>query len=159
MVVNDKTVALCDLSKPFVMVSPVPASVLDAMNIGIVVTKLMLKGGTDILDWTIKCPSSNIDFMGAAQRRDPGILSKGEVTISSGGTLDCYSGPGKFPRKIVLVEQVKNMVEVACYSVIGRKLFHSGKCSFQFCSVLKFLYMKKDLSGLNPTGLEISFLL
>ena len=86
-----------ELFKPFVMVSPVPASVLDAMNIGIVVTKLMLKGGTDILDWTIKCPSSNIDFMGAAQRRNPGILSQGEVTISSGGTLDCYSGSGKFP--------------------------------------------------------------
>ena len=53
------------------------------------------------------------------------------------------------PRKIVLVEQVKNMVEVACYSVIGRELFHS-KCSFQHYSVLKFRYIKKDLSGFKP---------
>ena len=130
MVVNDKTVALCDLSKPFVMVSPVPASVLDAMDISIVVTELMLKGGTDILDWTIKGPSSNVDLMGATQGRNPRILSQGEVTIGSGGTLDCYSGSGKFPRKIVLVEQVEDVIQIACYSVIGCKLFHGDNAPF-----------------------------
>ena len=159
MVVNNKAVRFRHSFKSGIVVRSISASVLYMMNVAVVVADLMEEGSADVFNRTIKGSRSNIDFMGAAQRRNPGILSKGEVTISSGGTLDCYSGPGKFPRKIVLVEQVKNMVEVACYSVIGRKLFHSGKCSFQFCSVLKFLYMKKDLSGLNPTGLEIFSLL
>ena len=128
------------------------------VNVAVVVADLMEEGGTDVFNRTIKGSRSNIDLMGATQGRNPRILSQGEVTISSGGTLDCYSGPGKFPQKIVLVEQVKNMVEVACYSVIGRELFHS-KCSFQYCSVLKFRYIKKTCQALNPTGLEIFSLL
>ena len=99
MVVNDKTVALCDLFKPLVVIGAVSAGVLDAMNIGIVVADLMEEGSADVFNRTIKGPSSNVDLMGATQGRNPGILSKGEVTISSGGTLDCYSGPGKFPPK------------------------------------------------------------
>ena len=159
MVVNNKAVGFRYSFESGIVICPISAGVLYMVNVAVVVADLMEEGSADVFNRTIKGSSSNVDLMGAAQRRNPGILSKGEVTISSGGTLDCYSGPGKFPRKIVLVEQVKNMVEVACYSVIGRKLFHSGKCPFQFCSVLKFLYMKKDLSGLNPTGLEIFSLL
>ena len=158
MVVNNKAVRFRHSFKSGIVVRSISASVLYMMNVAVVVTDLMEEGSADVFNRTIKGSSSNVDLMGAAQRRNPGILSKGEVTISSGGTLDCYSGPGKFPRKIVLVEQVKNMVEVACYSVIGRELFYS-KCSFQYCSVLKFRYIKKTCQALNPTGLEIFSLL
>ena len=126
MMVNDKTVALCDLFKPLVVIGAISAGVLYMVNVAVVVADLMEEGGTDVFNRTIKGSRSNIDLMGAAQRRNPGILSKGEMAISSGGTLDCYSGSGKFPRKIVLVEQVKDVVEIPCYSVIGRELFHSG---------------------------------
>ena len=70
-----KTVTLRDLFKPLVVIGAISAGVLDAMNISIVVTNLMEEGSTDVFNRAIKGPSSNIDLMGAAQRRDPGILS------------------------------------------------------------------------------------
>ena len=88
MVVNDKTMGFRHSFKSGVVVGAVPAGVLYMMNVTVVVDHLMEQCGTGFLYRSGNCSSSNVDLMGAAQRRDPGILSKGEVTISSWGALD-----------------------------------------------------------------------
>lgn len=74
--------------KPLVVIGSPSGSVLDAMYIAVQVDHLMEQCGADILNGSCQGPSADIDLMGTAIGRNPGILSQGEMAVCSGSALD-----------------------------------------------------------------------
>ena len=73
--VNTQAVGFCDMLESYVVIGAAPATILDVMQETEIVDHLMEQCGTGFLYRSGNCSSSNIDFMGSAQCRNPGILS------------------------------------------------------------------------------------
>ena len=78
--------------KPLVVIGSPSGSVLDAMHIAVQVDHLMEQSCTDILNGSCQGSSADVDLMGTAIGRNPGIFSQGEMAVCSGSALDGDGG-------------------------------------------------------------------
>ena len=92
---HDQAVFLCCLFEPLVMIGASSGRVLDPMYIAVKMDHFMKQGGADVLDGSCQGPGSKVDLMGTAVDGNPGILSRREMPIDSGGTLDGDGGSCK----------------------------------------------------------------
>ena len=64
-----------------IVVGVASAAILNAVNVVPVVNHLMQKGGGNLFNGSGQGSRSDVDFMGTAQRGNPGVLTQREMTI------------------------------------------------------------------------------
>ena len=119
-----QTVALGNLFESLIVVGVASARVLDAIDMAVVMNHFVQERSADVLDGPCLCSCADVDFVAVAGNRYPSIIPHGEVTVGAGCRLYRDGRSYKCIFKIVLVEQVKELVQVTSNTVIGRKLFH-----------------------------------
>ena len=89
---NEKVAGFGKLLELAVVVGVASAAILNAIHIIVIVNHLMKESRNHFLDGSGKCSRSNVDFMSAAQFRNPGVFSQREVSVSLGSGLNCDGG-------------------------------------------------------------------
>ena len=92
MVVNIQSVRHCTIPEAAVVVGIATAAILNPPFIVVIMYHLMEQRCGNLFDGTGKGSGSDVDFVGAAQLRYPGIFPQGEVSVSLGGGLDSDGG-------------------------------------------------------------------
>ena len=90
----------------------------------LIMTALMQKCCYDKLNGTPDGSSTDVYFKAIACNGYPSVRSGREMSVGFGCTLDGDGGSSKCIFKIVLIQQVKNLVQIPCYTVIAGQLFH-----------------------------------
>ena len=93
MMSHNQTMRFCAVPESAVMVSSSTGTVLDAIDVAVVVHHLMQQCGADLFDRTGQGTGTQIDLMGSALLADPGVIPKGEMAVSFWGGLDGDGGP------------------------------------------------------------------
>ena len=75
-----------------VVVGVASAAILNAHLVVVVVNHFMEKGCGNFLNGSGQGSGTNVDFMGAAQRGNPGVLPQGKVTVGFWRGLDGDGG-------------------------------------------------------------------
>ena len=114
-----QTVALCNLFESLVVVGIASARVLDAIDMAVVMNHFVQERSADVLDGPCQCSRADVDFVAVAGNRYPSIIPHREVTVGAGCGLNCDGWSYKCTFKIVLVEQVKELVEIPRNAVIS----------------------------------------
>lgn len=125
VMLHDKAVTLGNLFEALVMVGVASAGILDSVDMAVVMDHLMQKRGADILDGPCQCSRADVDFVAVAGNRYPSIIPHREVTVGAGRGLNRDGRPYKCIFKIVVVQEVKELVQVTSNTVIRSQLFHS----------------------------------
>ena len=92
MVVNYQTMSQSRISELAVVVGVASAAILNALHIIVVVNHLVQEGGCNLFNGSGEGSCSNVDFVGAADLGNPGVLSQGEVSIGFWSGLDGDGG-------------------------------------------------------------------
>ena len=119
-----QTVALRNLLEALVVVGIASAGVFNAVDMAVVMDHLMQERSADILDGSGKRTGSDVYLVAIPCNGYPSVIPCGEMPVGAGCGLNCDGWSYKCTFKIVLVEQVKELVEIPRDTVIGRKLFH-----------------------------------
>ena len=93
MMIHDQTVCGGCVSELAVVVGVASAAVLNALHMVVVVNQFMKKSRNHFFNGSGESTGSNVDFVGAAQLGNPGIVTEGEVTIGTWGALNGDGGP------------------------------------------------------------------
>ena len=88
VVVNDQTVGEGCIPELSVVVGVASGTILNAVNMVVIVYHFMQKGGCHFFDGSGKCACADVDFVGASHFGNPGIFSQGEMAIGFWGGLD-----------------------------------------------------------------------
>ena len=119
-----QTVALRNLLEALVVVGIASAGVFNAVDMAVVMDHLVQERSADILDGSGKRTGSDVYLVAIPCNGYPSVIPCGEMPVGAGCGLNCDGWSYKCTFKIVLVEQVKELVEIPRDTVIGRKLFH-----------------------------------
>ena len=92
MVIDNQTVGFRCRLKLAVVIGVASAAILNPVNVVPVVNHLMQKGGGNLLNGSGQRSRSDVDFVGAAQRGNPGVLPQREMTIGFWRGLDGDGG-------------------------------------------------------------------
>ena len=124
VMLHDKAVTLGNLFEALVMVGVASAGILDSVDVAVVMDHLMQKRGADVFNRTGKRPCSDVDFVTVAGNRYPSIIPHREMPVGAGRGLYRDGRSYKCIFKIVVVQEVKELVQIPRDTIIGRKLFH-----------------------------------
>ena len=92
VVIYNQTVGFRCRFELAIVVGVATAAILNPVNVVPVVNHLMQKGGGNFLNGSGQRSSPDIDFVGAAQRGNPGVLPQGKVTVGFWRGLDGDGG-------------------------------------------------------------------
>lgn len=91
VMIYDQTMSHSAVPESAVMVGASTGTVLDTLNVIMIVHHLMQQCGTDFFDGTSQGTGSNVDLMGGTFLADPGVIPEGEMPITFWSALDSYS--------------------------------------------------------------------
>ena len=89
---DNQTMGFSGFLEAAVVIGIASAAILNPVNVVPVVNHLMQKGGGNFLNGSGQRSSPDIDFVGAAQRGNPGVLPQREMTIGFWRGLDGDGG-------------------------------------------------------------------
>lgn len=92
MVIDNQTVGFGCRLELAVVVGVASAAILNAVNVVPVVNHFMQKGGGNLFNGSGQRSRSDVDFMGATQRGNPGVLPQREMAIGFWRGLDGDGG-------------------------------------------------------------------
>ena len=107
-----------------VVVQVSSAGIFDSVDTAVIMHSLVKDRCTDLLNGTSDGSSTDVYFKAIACNGYPGVRSSREMSIGFGRTLDGNGRSCKFALEIMLIQQVKNLVQITCYTVVGSELFH-----------------------------------
>ena len=124
VMVNQKPMRFSRSLETLVVVGSPSGTILHTQDVIVIVYHLMQKGGTHFLNGSCQGSSTNVDFMACPILTNPGVFPQGEMPIGSWGGLNGDGGSCKCRFKIFLIQQIKNLVQIPCNSVIACQFLH-----------------------------------
>lgn len=119
-----QAVAFCNFLEALVVVGVSSARVLDAVDVTVVMDHLVQERSADILDGSGKRTGSDVYLVAIPCNGYPSVIPCGEMPVGAGGGLNCDGWSYKCTFKIVVVQEVKELVQVTSNTVIRSQLFH-----------------------------------
>ena len=92
VMIHDQTMGFCAVPESAVVVSTSTGTVLDTIDVAVVVHHFMKQRSTDLFDGTGQGTCSNVDLVGSALLADPGVIPEGEMAVGLRGGLDGDGG-------------------------------------------------------------------
>ena len=124
VMIHNQAMGFCNGFEALVVVQIASAGIFDSVDTAVIMTALMQKCCYDKLNGTPDGSSTDVYFKAIACNGYPSVRSGREMPVGFGCTLDGDGGSCKCIFKIVLIQQVKNLVQIPCYTVIASQLFH-----------------------------------
>lgn len=124
VMVNNQTMGFRCRLELAVVIGVASAAILNPVNVVPVVNHLMQKGGGNLFNGSGQRSGTDVDFMGAAQRGNPGVLPQREMTVGFWRGLDGDGGSRKFTFKELCVQKVENLVEIPGDTIVTGELLH-----------------------------------
>ena len=90
---HDQTMFYGTVPESAVVVSTSTGTILDTIDIAVVVHHLMQQCGADFFNGTGQGTGSNVDLVGGALLADPGVIPQGEMAVGLRSGLDGNGGP------------------------------------------------------------------
>ena len=88
VVIHNQPMGFCAVSEAAVVVSSSTGTVLDTIDVAVVVHHFMKQRSTDLFDGTGQGTRSNVDLVGGTLLADPGVIPEGEMAVGLGSGLD-----------------------------------------------------------------------
>ena len=114
-----QTVALRNLLEALIVVGIASARVLDAIDMAVVMNHFVQERSADVLDGPCQCSCADVYLVAIPCNGYPSVIPCGEMPVGAGCGLNCDGWSYKCTFKIVLVEQVKELVEIPRNAVIS----------------------------------------
>ena len=124
VMIHNQAMGFCNGFEALVVIKIASAGILDSIDTAIIVAALMQKCCYDKLYRTPDGSGPDVYFKAIACNGYPSVRSSREMSIGFGRTLDGNGRSCKFALEIMLIQQVKNLVQITCYTVVGSELFH-----------------------------------
>ena len=107
-----------------VVVQIASAGIFDSIDTAVIMHGLVKDRCTDLLYRTPNGSSAEVQLKAIACNGYPSVRSSREMSIGFGSALDGDGRSYKFTLEIMLIQQVKNLVQIPCYTVIAGQLLH-----------------------------------
>ena len=124
VMIHNQAMGFCNGFEALVVIKIASAGILDSIDTAIIVAALMQKCCYDKLNGTSDGSSTDVYFKAIACNGYPGVRSGRKMSVGFGRTLDGDGRSYKFTLEIMLIQQVKNLVQIPCYTVIAGQLLH-----------------------------------
>ena len=92
VVIDDQAVSFGGIPELSIVVGVTSTAILNALHIIVVVNHLVQEGGCHFLNGSGESSCADVDFVGATDFRNPGVLSQGEVSVGFWRGLDGDGG-------------------------------------------------------------------